>query len=213
MPRNYYDILGISQDSSSEEILSAYRSLAKAVHPDISTHPNAVSLFLNITEAYKVLSDPEMRCDYDHSQSLKGNSTGNGENREDTSGRGADGRFPGGNPGDGPSCERNGTKGSKDEYSLMADYEYYSEKPEKFLIDGDEVTIQSARHIITGDHDYIVYNDRLIDTGGVLRFRHEGTERFMIEGAETVVKDAEHYIQGGCEYVIIDGESYLVRKV
>ena len=197
MPQNYYDILGISLDSSSGEIVSAYRSLAKAFHPDISTHPNAESLFLKITKAYEVLSDPKMRRDYDQSLS-----------RNDGGGRSPEGHF-----GNGSSYDESDTEDGRDEYSLMADYEYYSEKPEKFLIDGEEVEIPSARHIITGDHDYIVYNDRLIDTGGILRFRHDGQERFMIDGAETVVKDAEHYIQGGCEYVVIDGESYLIRKM
>lgn len=209
MPQNYYDILGLTLDSSSEEIVSAYRSLAKAFHPDISTHPNAESLFLKITAAYEVLSDPKMRREYDYSLGR------NGGDADDAFGDGAGGgsRFKEGHSDSGASYDKNGSEDGRDEYSLMADYEYYSERPEKFLIDGEEVEIQSARHIITGEHDYIVYNDRLIDTGGILRFNHEGVERFMIDGAETVVKDAEHYIQGGCEYVVIDGESYLIRKM
>ncbi|UUX93639.1 DnaJ domain-containing protein [Methanoplanus endosymbiosus] len=210
MAQNYYEILGVPSGSSQKEIMSAYRSLAKAFHPDISTHPNAELLFLKITEAYGVLSEPEMRRDYDHSLRLNG-----GDSGEDACDYGAGGgrRFSGEDYGDESSYDRGGTKGGKDEYSLMADYEYYSEKPEKFLIDGEEIEMSRARHIITGDHDYIVYNDRLIDTGGILRFTHEGTERFMIDGAETVVTDAEHYIQGGSEYVVIDGESYLIREM
>jgi molecular chaperone DnaJ len=63
MPKNYYIILGISSDSSQAEIKSAYRRLAKEFHPD---HYGQSSPFLNIQEAYSILSDPTQRRSYDN---------------------------------------------------------------------------------------------------------------------------------------------------
>ena len=63
MPKNYYIILGISTESSQDEIKSAYRRLAKEFHPD---HSGQSSPFLNIQEAYSVLSDPVQRRSYDN---------------------------------------------------------------------------------------------------------------------------------------------------
>ncbi len=44
---------------------AAYRRLAKAFHPDVSTLPDAHQRFIRITEAYEVLSDPVKRSRYD----------------------------------------------------------------------------------------------------------------------------------------------------
>ncbi|MBE0586380.1 MAG: J domain-containing protein [Desulfofustis sp.] len=63
MPKNYYIILGISADSSQQEIKSAYRRLAKAFHPDIYKEKH--SPFPVIQEAYTILSDPQRRQAYD----------------------------------------------------------------------------------------------------------------------------------------------------
>lgn len=62
MPKNYYIILGITSASSQDEIKSAYRRLAKKFHPD---HYGQSAPFLNIQEAYSVLSDPVRRRSYD----------------------------------------------------------------------------------------------------------------------------------------------------
>ena len=63
MPKNYYIILGISSKSSQEEIKSAYRRLAKEFHPD--HYGKNHFPFLNVQEAYTVLSDPVRRRAYD----------------------------------------------------------------------------------------------------------------------------------------------------
>lgn len=63
MPKNYYIILGIPADSSQADIKSAYRRLAKEFHPD---YYGQNSPFLNIQEAYSVLSDPVRRRRYDN---------------------------------------------------------------------------------------------------------------------------------------------------
>lgn len=66
--KDFYQILGIEKDSSTEEIKKAYRRLAKNYHPDSQPNnhnSNNHEKFKEITEAYKVLSDPEKRKKYD----------------------------------------------------------------------------------------------------------------------------------------------------
>ena len=63
MRNNYYVILGVGSDATPEEIRSAYRHLALQLHPDLSG--SDAEPFLNLQEAYKVLSDPAQRELYD----------------------------------------------------------------------------------------------------------------------------------------------------
>lgn len=67
MPRDYYEILGVSKDASPDEIKSAYRKLARQYHPDVSKEPKEVAeeKFKEISEAYEVLSDANKRSMYD----------------------------------------------------------------------------------------------------------------------------------------------------
>ena len=58
----HYEVLGIAQGASEEEIRQAYRGLVKAAHPDVAGDP---AQFRRITEAYDVLSDPAQRAAYD----------------------------------------------------------------------------------------------------------------------------------------------------
>jgi Ca-activated chloride channel family protein len=62
---DFYDRLGIKPDASGEEIRKAYRKVARRLHPDINLEPGATELFLEIKEAYDVLSNPERRQAYD----------------------------------------------------------------------------------------------------------------------------------------------------
>ena len=63
--KNYYDILGVSKDSSAEEIKKAYRNLAFKYHPDRNPgDKTAEDKFKEINEAYDVLSDSKKRADY-----------------------------------------------------------------------------------------------------------------------------------------------------
>lgn len=64
MPKNYYIILGVPEDSSQAAIKSAYRKLAKEYHPD-HYGPNQAR-FQIIHEAYRILSDPALRRNYDN---------------------------------------------------------------------------------------------------------------------------------------------------
>ncbi len=63
---NYYDILKVSPQASSAEIKSAYRRLARKLHPDSTDGSEATALkFAAIAEAYEVLSKPKDRARYD----------------------------------------------------------------------------------------------------------------------------------------------------
>jgi DnaJ-class molecular chaperone len=75
---NYYETLGIRENSSQEEIKKAYKSLAKKYHPDVSGNNSSSEDFLLIRKAYEVLSNPVTRKKYDRERyqgSLKLRST------------------------------------------------------------------------------------------------------------------------------------------
>jgi molecular chaperone DnaJ len=63
--RDYYDILGVGRTASEQEIKSAFRGLARELHPDVSGDPNADERFKEVVEAYEVLSKTETRQLYD----------------------------------------------------------------------------------------------------------------------------------------------------
>jgi DnaJ domain/Protein of unknown function (DUF3592) len=63
---DHYAELGVAPDASPAEIGSAYRALAKALHPDARpTDPAAADRFKRVSAAYRVLADVERRRDYD----------------------------------------------------------------------------------------------------------------------------------------------------
>lgn len=63
---NYYEILKVRPDASKAEIKSAYRRLARKLHPDAHEGSEATALrFAAIAEAYAILSDPRDRERYD----------------------------------------------------------------------------------------------------------------------------------------------------
>jgi molecular chaperone DnaJ len=64
--RDYYEILGVSKDSSADEIKSNYRKLALKYHPDKNPdNPESENMFKDAAEAYEVLSNPDKRAKYD----------------------------------------------------------------------------------------------------------------------------------------------------
>jgi molecular chaperone DnaJ len=63
--KDYYDILGVSKESSKEEIKKAYRKLVKKYHPDVNKEDDAEEKFKEVQEAYEVLSDESKRSAYD----------------------------------------------------------------------------------------------------------------------------------------------------
>jgi len=66
MPADYYEILGVERDANKAEVKTAFRRLARELHPDVNDHdPEAEEKFKAAAEAYEVLSDPEQRRAYD----------------------------------------------------------------------------------------------------------------------------------------------------
>jgi molecular chaperone DnaJ len=69
MPKNYYLILGVTASASADDLRAAFRRRSKELHPDISGSESGP--FLELQEAYAVLSDPARRRDYDRSSELR----------------------------------------------------------------------------------------------------------------------------------------------
>jgi molecular chaperone DnaJ len=80
MKKDYYDILGVARNASTEEVKKAYRAKAKQHHPDMNPNnkKEAEEKFREVSEAYEVLMDPQKRQLYDQyghegvSQTFKG---------------------------------------------------------------------------------------------------------------------------------------------
>jgi molecular chaperone DnaJ len=62
---DFYQLLGVTRGATDEQIRSAYRKLARQLHPDVNKEPDAAQRFKEITEAYEVLTDPQRRQRYD----------------------------------------------------------------------------------------------------------------------------------------------------
>lgn len=63
--RDYYQILGVPQDASFEDIRAAFRERAREFHPDRNPSPGATDQMQEVNEAYAVLRDEEQRAAYD----------------------------------------------------------------------------------------------------------------------------------------------------
>ncbi len=89
MSKNYYDILGVGETASDEEIKKKFRSLAKKYHPDKNRGDKvAETKFKEISEAYDTLSDKKKRQEYDTIRKYGGSFAG--------ARPGGGGGFPGG---------------------------------------------------------------------------------------------------------------------
>jgi molecular chaperone DnaJ len=64
--RDYYQVLGVTNNASDAEIKKAYRKLAMKHHPDRNPHnKDSEKRFKEVKEAYEMLSDPQKRATYD----------------------------------------------------------------------------------------------------------------------------------------------------
>ena len=66
MAKNPYSLLGVAKTATDKEIKSAYRKLAKKLHPDVNPdNPAAEAKFKEVTAAYNLLSNEDLRKQYD----------------------------------------------------------------------------------------------------------------------------------------------------
>ena len=74
--KNYYDVLGVSEDASNEQIKKAFKEIAKKEHPDRGGNE---ARFKEANEAYDTLKSSQKRHDYDTMRKFGGTTQGGGQ--------------------------------------------------------------------------------------------------------------------------------------
>ena len=71
--RDYYEVLGVARNASDADIKSAYRKLAKKLHPDANKHdPKAAARFAELNAAYEIIGDSDRRKAFDRGETFSG---------------------------------------------------------------------------------------------------------------------------------------------
>jgi molecular chaperone DnaJ len=86
--RDYYEVLGVGQEASADDIKKSYRKLARQFHPDVNKAADAEQKFKEVKEAYDVLSDDQRRATYDRHGHVDPNQGGGGAGGADFGGFG-----------------------------------------------------------------------------------------------------------------------------
>ncbi|MCZ3387328.1 MAG: molecular chaperone DnaJ [Actinomycetia bacterium] len=77
LDKDFYAVLGVTKTASADEMMKAYRKLARLFHPDANGgDPEAEERFKEISEAYDVLSDDTKRGEYDEMRQYGGSFAG-----------------------------------------------------------------------------------------------------------------------------------------
>ena len=97
--RDPYEVLGVSKSADEAQVKSAFRKLAKKLHPDANKHdPKAASRFAELNAAYEILGDDKKRKAFDNGEI-------DAEGKPRFRGFEGFGAHPGGGPGQGAHFE------------------------------------------------------------------------------------------------------------
>lgn len=128
--KDYYEILGLSKDADEKQIKLAYRQLSKKYHPDKNPSPEAHEKFIEIGEAYEVLSDSDKKSKYDKYGDP------NGPQQDDMDLGDIFNQFFGGFGGGGGARQRGKRKGDNTKAGLMLSlFDFYNGKDVDFDVD------------------------------------------------------------------------------
>lgn len=146
--KDFYEILGVSRSSSSDEIKKAYRKVAMQFHPDRNPGDKAAEeKFKEAAEAYEILSDNDKRAQYDRfghqafSQGRGGGFSGGGMNMDDIFSNFGDifgddspfGSFFGGGGRRSQGGRTRGTRGSNLRVKIKLNYEELAKGAQKTI--------------------------------------------------------------------------------
>ena len=110
MAKDPYKLLGVTRSASEADIRKAYRGLAKKYHPDVNKdNPKAAERFKEISAAYTLLSDKNMKARYD-----SGQVDGSGQQKNPFAGG-----FGGQNPFGGMGGGRRGQMGGQEDMAEL----------------------------------------------------------------------------------------------
>lgn len=138
--KDYYEILGVDEDASPDDIRREYRRLAKKYHPDANrNNRDAEARFKEISEAYDTLGDAQKRQQYDQMRNAAGDVGPTAEAFEELFRRTAGGAKPGGE-GSRPGEEARG--GGLHEWfsQLLRDHPGYGHAPRAGPQRGENLT-------------------------------------------------------------------------